>query len=91
MLRVGTHRFPPNPLLAPAVLPDEDLEKLNTPTLLIYGDKEVMYDVDQALKRAEALVKDLHTAVIPNASHMLIYEQTDLVNSHILDFLSGDK
>lgn len=91
MLRVRTHRFPPNPLLAPAALPDEDLEKLNTPTLLIYGDKEVMYDVDQAFKRAEALVENIQTALIPNASHMLIYEQTELVNSHILDFLSGDK
>ena len=50
-----------------------------------------MYDVDPALKRAEALVENIQTALIPNASHALVYEQTELVNSHILNFLSGDK
>jgi pimeloyl-ACP methyl ester carboxylesterase len=75
----------------PYALPDEDLKKLRLPTLLIYGDKEVMYEVVGAVKRAEELVENIQTVLIPNASHMVHFEQTKLVNSHILNFLSGDK
>ncbi len=68
-------------------------QKLKTPTLLLIGDHEFIYeaDPDQTLKRAEELVENIQTALIPNASHMFNFEQTELVNSHILDFLSGDK
>lgn len=74
----------------PYVLPDEELKKLKLPTLLIYGDKEVMYDADRAIKRAKELVENIQTAVIPNASHMVHFEQPVLVNFHILNFLSED-
>lgn len=77
--------------LPPLPLPDEDLKKLKTPTLLIYADQEVMYDIDPAFKRAEELVENIQTVLIPNASHLLVYEQPEKVSSHMLDFLSGDK
>ena len=77
--------------IGPYSLPDEDLKKLKTPTLLLIGDHEILYEADQAIKRAEELVENIQTAIIPNASHMVNWEQTELVNSHILDFLSGDK
>ncbi len=88
--RTRTQKFSKPWRIGPHALPEEDFKKLKTPTLLIYGDKEVMYEADQALKRAEELVENIQTAIIPNCSHMLVYEQTELVNSHILDFLSGD-
>jgi pimeloyl-ACP methyl ester carboxylesterase len=74
----------------PYPLPDEDLQKLKTPTLLLLGDHEILYEANQAIKRAEELVENIQTAIIPNASHMVNWEHTELVNSHILDFLSGD-
>ena len=77
--------------IGPYQLPDEDLKKLKTPTLLLLGDHEILYEADQAIKRAEELVGNIQTAIIPNAGHMVNWEQTELVNSHILDFLSGDK
>ena len=59
----------------------------------LMGDHEILYepDPDQAIKRAEELVENIQTVLIPNASHMVLLEQTELVNSHILNFLSGDK
>lgn len=54
-------------------------------------EKEVMYKADRAIKRAEELVEKIQTVLIPNASHMLTFEQAELVNSNILIFLSGDK
>ena len=76
----------------PYPLPDEDLRKIKTPTLLLMGDHEILYlgGPDQAIKRAEELVENIQTVLIPNANHMVLWEQTELVNSHILDFLSED-
>jgi pimeloyl-ACP methyl ester carboxylesterase len=75
----------------PYPLPDKGLRKLKTPILLLFGDHEILYDAAQAIKRAEELVENIQTAIIPNAGHMVNWEQTEIVNSHILDFISGDK
>jgi len=91
LLRTRTQKFSKPYRLGPNVLPEEDIKKLKTPTLLLIGEQEVIYEADQAIKRAEELVENIQTALIPNCSHMLVYEQTELVNSHILNFLSGDK
>ena len=77
------------PKFGPYALPDEELKKLKLPTLLLIGDHEVIYeaDPDQVLKRAEELVENIQTVLLPNASHMFNFEQTELVNSHLLNFL----
>lgn len=75
----------------PYSLPDEDLRNVKTPILLLVGDREILYEPDKAIKRAKELVDNIQTAIIPNAGHAVNWEQTELVNSHILDFLSGDK
>jgi pimeloyl-ACP methyl ester carboxylesterase len=90
-LRIRTLKSPKLWRFDPRGLPEEDIKNLKTPTLLLIGDQEVVYEADQTLARAEELVENIQTALIPNCSHMLAYEQTELVNSHILDFLSGDK
>jgi pimeloyl-ACP methyl ester carboxylesterase len=43
------------------------------------------------IKQSNGLMENIQTVLIPNASHMLLYEKTELVNSHILNFLSGDR
>ena len=88
---LGTEYGQPSLKWGPYELPAEDLKKLKTPTLLLIGDHEVLYEADRAIKRAEELVENIQTALIPNASHMVLWEQTELVNSHILNFLSGDR
>jgi len=87
------YKDPMSMKFGPYPLPDEDLKKIRTPTLLLMGDHEILYlgGLDQAIKRAERLVEDIQTVLIPNANHMVLFEQTELVNSHILDFLSKDK
>jgi pimeloyl-ACP methyl ester carboxylesterase len=82
--------MPLPPKFGPYVLPEEELKKISTPTLLLIGDKEILYDAEQAIKRAEELLENIQTALIPNANHMVSWEQTELVNSNILNFLSGD-
>jgi pimeloyl-ACP methyl ester carboxylesterase len=77
----------------PYPLPDEELRSIKVPTLLIVGDKEVIYELgpEGTIKRAEELIENIQTKLVPNASHMVNIEQAELVNSHILNFLSGDK
>jgi pimeloyl-ACP methyl ester carboxylesterase len=79
--------------MGPYALPEEDLKRLKVPTLLLIGDHEFIYEAgpDQTLKRAEELVENIQTALVPNSSHMLVYEQPELASSHMLNFLSGDK
>ena len=75
----------------PYPLADEDLQKIKTPTLLLLGDHEILYEANQAVKRAEKLAENIKTSIILNAGHAVNWEQTEQVNSHILDFLSEDK
>jgi pimeloyl-ACP methyl ester carboxylesterase len=90
-LLLGTeYGRPLPPKFGPYPLPEEELKKISTPTLLLIGEQEIIYDAEQAIKRAEELLENIQTALIPNANHMLNLEQTELVNSHILNFLSGD-
>ena len=93
LLRTRTHKFLKPWRIGPNVLPEEDIKNLKTPTLLLIGEHEFIYETgpDQTLKRAEELVENIQTVLFPNASHMVYFEQTELINSHILNFLSGDK
>lgn len=75
----------------PYSLPDEALKMIKTPTLLLYGDQEILYDPVQAIKRAVGLMENIQTVLIPNASHMVLWEESELVSSHTLNFFSGDK
>jgi pimeloyl-ACP methyl ester carboxylesterase len=87
------YKDPMSMKFGPYPFPDEALKMIKTPTLLLMGDHEILYlgGPDQAIKRAEELVANIQTVLIPNASHLLLWEQTELVNSHILNFLSGGK
>jgi pimeloyl-ACP methyl ester carboxylesterase len=85
------YKDPMSMKFGPYPLPDEALKMIRTPTLLIMGDHEILYDPDQAIKRAEELVENIQTVLVPNTSHMLLWEYPDVVSSHIFDFLSGDK
>lgn len=92
MVRAKTQKFIKPWRIGPYALPEEDIQKLKTHTLLLIGDHEFIYEAspDQTLKRAEELVENIQTVLVPNCSHALVYEQTELVNSHIINFLSGD-
>jgi pimeloyl-ACP methyl ester carboxylesterase len=72
-----------------SVYTDEDLTQLNTPTLLLIGEKEVVYNPYRVLVRAKRLLPDIQAELIPNASHLLPIEQAETVNRKILAFLNS--
>jgi pimeloyl-ACP methyl ester carboxylesterase len=67
---------------------EEELAKLKIPTLLLIGEKEILYDAKSALSRARQLIPHIEAECIPRASHVLIRDQPELVNARILSFLA---
>lgn len=75
----------------PRVFNDEELCRIETPTLLIYGDKEVIYDVSKSIERAKKHLKNIKVDIIPNANHITAASNAKLTNDSIIGFLNTNK
>ncbi len=76
--------------LPPTTFTDDELRSLRTPTLLLVGDREVIYrDRTAVLDRARRLVPTLEAEWVPDAAHVPTMERPDLVNDRVLAFLDG--
>jgi pimeloyl-ACP methyl ester carboxylesterase len=85
------YRFQPETLrVVPTVFSGRELRAMRVPTLLLIGDHEVIYDPEQALDRARALIAGLEGQLVPNTSHDMTFVQHRLVDARILEFLEGD-
>jgi len=71
----------------PNTFSDQELRSLKTPTLLLIGEQEVIYDPVASIERARRLIPNIETRLIPEASHDLAYFQAKTVNEIILAFL----
>jgi pimeloyl-ACP methyl ester carboxylesterase len=77
------------PPVFPTVLSDEDLRRIDAPTLLLLAGQEVVYNPRRALKRARRCLTDLQADVIPNAGHFLSMERADVVDQRVSAFLDA--
>jgi pimeloyl-ACP methyl ester carboxylesterase len=73
------------PLDPPAA---ERLAEISAPTLIVYGDKDVM-DVRQAAGPLAAAIPGARLAVIPDAAHLPQMERPQAFNEIVLRFLLG--
>jgi pimeloyl-ACP methyl ester carboxylesterase len=71
----------------PSVLSDEELRKIRTPVLLLIGDHEVVYKLEEVIRRATRIVAGLKAEIVPNANHNAEYTAAEVINSKVLDFL----
>jgi len=71
----------------PRVFTDEELQRISTPTLLIYGDKEVIYNTDKAIVRAKKYLSNVKVIIIPVANHITAASNAKLTNDSIIEFL----
>jgi pimeloyl-ACP methyl ester carboxylesterase len=76
----------------PKRLSDDELSRIKVPVLLLVGERENVNrgNPELVIKRAERLIDNIQTAVLPGAVHMLNAEEPDLVNSMINRFLSSE-
>lgn len=71
----------------PVPFTDEALRGMRVPTLLLYGEHEVICDPVAALARAQRLIPDFRGELIPASSHDMVISQYQMVNTRVLDFL----
>jgi pimeloyl-ACP methyl ester carboxylesterase len=71
------------PLDPPAA---DRLAEISAPTLILYGDKDVM-DVRDAAGPLAAAIPDARLAVIPDAAHLPQMERPEVFNEIVLGFL----
>ena len=64
----------------------ERLAEISVPTLIVYGDKDVM-DVRQAAEPLATAIPGARLAVIPDAAHLPQMERPDVFNEIVLGFL----
>lgn len=64
-----------------------NLRRITTPTLLLIGEHEVIYDLQKAMARATRLLPNVQAKIIPGASHCLTIEQPDAINNALVSFV----
>ncbi|MBA9086003.1 pimeloyl-ACP methyl ester carboxylesterase [Fontibacillus solani] len=74
----------------PSVFSREEFSSFQAPTLLLIGDKEVIYPARKAIANAQNMIPDLETHLIAGASHSLTMEHADIVNELTLRFLKKE-
>jgi len=84
------YRFQQRPVY-PDVFSDEELRSVRALTLVMFGDKEIIYDPIPALERAESLIPAAQTELVPDAGHLLNIEQPELVDRRLLTFLGSGR
>lgn len=81
---VDALEHPDQALLKPAV--GDSLPKLTVPTLVIWGEKDTAL-LTGCIEGLEQFVIDLKIRRVPDASHWVVAERPDLVNSYIREFI----
>jgi pimeloyl-ACP methyl ester carboxylesterase len=66
-----------------------EFAKIAIPTLLILGDREMIYSVPRALESAKRLMPSIQTEVIPLTHHISAISQPELVASSLLRFFES--
>ncbi len=77
----------PQVQLMPRVWEDAELGRFRTPTLLLIGEQERLYNPLRAIQRARLWMPDVQADLLPNASHALTAEQAGPVNQKMINFL----
>jgi pimeloyl-ACP methyl ester carboxylesterase len=75
-------------VMRPIINADE-WKQIQIPTLLLVGDREILYDPRTALQRAKQLLPHIETELVSHAGHLLHSDQPEKVNESILRFLEA--
>ena len=75
----------------PVVFKKKELQQFHNPTLLLIGDREVIYKPEKTLKKAKQLMPDLQAEIVPNANHIAAMSNPEYVNKRIIQFLQEDQ
>lgn len=71
----------------PPAFTDVELGQIRAPALLLYGEQDLVYDLNAVRARAAGMPANFHLDLIPNAGHVLDYDQPDAVSARIVRFI----
>lgn len=83
----GARNFKPA-LPFPKRFTDDELGTITVPTLLYMGANTELYDPVKAAERAQQLMPDVETVIVPQAQHGLPFQYPELTTKTILDFIA---
>lgn len=72
----------------PGAFPEDELRKLEPPTLVLIGEHEKIYRAESTLKKAARILPHVETDLIHNAGHLLNMECPQFIDNRLLRFLS---
>jgi pimeloyl-ACP methyl ester carboxylesterase len=72
-----------------SVFTDEELRRINIPTLLLVGEREVVYQPGRALERARRLMLHVEAELIEGGGHLFPVDRAEATNARILKFLTA--
>lgn len=70
----------------PWVFTDSELRQIRNPTLVLIGDREVIYNPQKVAAKAGRLLPNASVEIVPGASHALFYDRPDIVNRRVIEF-----
>jgi pimeloyl-ACP methyl ester carboxylesterase len=76
----------PQPPIRATPFSDEQLSTIQAPVLVLIGRRSVIYNPVSVQRRASQIIPNVQAEIIPEASHALIEEKSELVNGRILQF-----
>jgi len=83
-------RFAPETLrVMPTAFSHGELTTIEAPTLVLIGEREVIYNPAKALERALQLIPDVRGTLIPQTSHDMVFSQRRRVDARVIEFLTG--
>jgi pimeloyl-ACP methyl ester carboxylesterase len=71
----------------PTMFSDSELRCIQMPTLVLFGDHEVIYDPAAALARALRLIPDCQGELVAGPRHDMCARKNRLVDARVLHFL----
>jgi pimeloyl-ACP methyl ester carboxylesterase len=86
LMLLGILNTRPQPPIRASAFRDAELRRVQAPTLLLIGERSVIYDLNRVFHRARQLIPEVQAEIIPNASHAVNAEAADLVNERVLRF-----
>jgi pimeloyl-ACP methyl ester carboxylesterase len=87
-LGVGGFRYD-RASIFPSEIPDNELAAIDCPTLVLVGDKEMIYDSRKAVARARGLIRDVQAEVVPDVGHLLGMQRPNIINQRVLTFMAS--
>ena len=68
---------------------DDELEGIDSPVLLVFGDHEVCVEYQKVVERARSHIRRLEVHIIAGTGHALQGERPETVNKLIIGHLQG--